>query len=94
MPAFQKLWEKYGQRGLVVVGVAIQDRDEDSLEFMKKIGVTYPVGPDATGQIALDYKITSLPSTYFIDGHGQITRRWFGAIDEGRLETYALELLR
>ena len=45
MPGYQKLLDRYGSRGLAVVGFKFDTmRDmEDPVQFAKKIGVRYPL---------------------------------------------------
>jgi peroxiredoxin len=45
MPGYQKLLDKYGSRGFVVVGLKFDTMmdTEDPLSFAKKIGVHYPL---------------------------------------------------
>jgi cytochrome c biogenesis protein CcmG/thiol:disulfide interchange protein DsbE len=76
------------------VGVNVQDTDPLAREFLRRFGVTYPNGRDATGAIAVDYGMSGVPETYFVDRDGQIVRKWQGALDETRLRSYLDELLQ
>ena len=94
MPAIERVWQRHRDRGLVVVGVTIQDREEDAKAFMAEVGVTYPVGLDADGSISRAYSVQGVPSTYFITDTGEIARAWAGVITEDRLESLTVDLLR
>jgi thiol-disulfide isomerase/thioredoxin len=94
MPAIERVWQRHRNRGLVVVGVTIQDREEDAKAFMAEVGVTYPVGLDADGSISRAYSIQGVPSTYFITDTGDLARAWVGVITEDRLESLTIDLLR
>ncbi len=79
-PALQAAWEKYQDRGVVFVGIAIQDKEENAREFLREFGLTYLNGRDATGEIAVDYGVWGIPETFFIDGEGRITYKHVGEI--------------
>ena len=53
MPAFERIWQEYRDQGVIFVGVAgVLDTEEDARAFAEKVGVTYLLGRDATGQIS------------------------------------------
>lgn len=63
---FQKVWEQFGDRGLVVLGVDTLDFDGDGRRFLKRYGVTYPNVHDGRGKVFNDYGGVPLPKTFFI----------------------------
>ena len=79
---------------VVFIGVNVQDTDPLARDFLRRFGVTYPNGQDTTGAIAVDYGMSGVPETYFVDRNGQLIRKWQGALDEARLRTYLDDLLR
>jgi thiol-disulfide isomerase/thioredoxin len=40
-PALESAWQTYKDRGVVFIGVNIQDKEENARAFMKEFGVTY-----------------------------------------------------
>ena len=105
MPAFERMWKRYEDDGLMIVGVNVQDSAVAAREFVNEIGVTYPIAlnGDLLGE---DLGVRGLPQTFFIgrdfnfekvsageavEGAGD--RVVFGAIDEETLETKIQELL-
>ena len=79
---------------VVFIGVNVQDTDPLARDFLRRFGVTYPNGRDATGTIAVEYGMSGVPETYFVDRNGKLVRKWQGALDEARLRTFLDELLR
>jgi len=73
-------WQKVKDKNMVFVGVALQDTDQNSIEFLKEFGVTYPNGKDESGKIAVDYGTWGIPESFFIDPQGRITYKHVGAI--------------
>lgn len=83
----------YRDRGVVFVGVNVWDAEGDARAFLREFGVTYPNGPDPTGGILIDYGVTGIPETYFIDRQGMLVRRWIGPLTDQQLRTLLEELL-
>ena len=73
-------WHKVKDTNMVFIGVALQDTDENSLEFLKEFDVTYPNGKDKSGKIAVDYGTWGIPESFFIDPQGRITYKHVGGI--------------
>ena len=87
MPSFESIYQEYSDRGVVFVGVAVSDTEDEAREFAEKVGVTYPIGLDS-GQIAVTYRISAMPTTYFIDEDGSISKRIQGPANEGALRFF------
>jgi thiol-disulfide isomerase/thioredoxin len=49
MPAMEKLYQEYKQKNFVVLAVAVKDRKQDAIDFVKELKITYPIAfdPDA-----------------------------------------------
>ncbi len=77
-PHLQAVWEKYRERGVVVLGIAWSDVDSDSLAFMNEFGLTYPNAPDLGTRIGDDYALAGVPETYIIDQQGDVIERLIG----------------
>ena len=81
----ERTWRAYEERGVVFVGIDIQDSEEDARLYLNEFDVTYPNGRDVDGKITVDYGVVGLPVTFFVNEKGLIERRWVGAIPESRL---------
>lgn len=73
-------WQKVKDNNMVFLGVAVQDTDKNSLEFLKEFNVSYPNGKDESGKIAVDYGTWGIPESFFIDPQGRITYKHVGGI--------------
>ena len=73
-------WRKVKDKNMVFIGVALQDTDRNSIEFLKEFDVTYPNGKDESGKIAVDYGTWGIPESFFIDPQGRITYKHVGGI--------------
>jgi cytochrome c biogenesis protein CcmG/thiol:disulfide interchange protein DsbE len=56
-PVLEAGWKQYKDRGVVVVGVDIQDTEEAALKFIRQFARTFPNGPDPTGKISVEYGV-------------------------------------
>jgi len=73
-------WQKVKDKDMIFLGVALQDSDQASKEFLKEFKVTYPNGRDESGKIAVDYGTWGIPESFFIDPQGRITYKHVGGI--------------
>ena len=89
----ERTWRAYKNRGLIFLGVNIQDRKEDALNYIRQFAITYPNGPDPTGEISIDYGVSGLPVTFFVSREGEIVRRWVGAIERSVLISSIEEIM-
>jgi cytochrome c biogenesis protein CcmG/thiol:disulfide interchange protein DsbE len=90
----ERTWRAYKNRGLIFIGVNIQDRKKDALNYIREFNITYPNGPDPTGEISIDYGVSGLPVTFFVSRRGEIIRRWVGAIEKGLLISSIEEIMQ
>ena len=64
------------------------------MKYLEEFGVTFPNVYDEGGRITVDYGVTGLPVTFFIDRHGNIVDRWVGGITYEALNSRSDSLLR
>jgi cytochrome c biogenesis protein CcmG/thiol:disulfide interchange protein DsbE len=81
-PVLERGWRAYRDRGVVVLGVDIQDKDEAALKFIKQFSLTFPNAPDRAGKVSVDYGVYGVPETFFIDREGRIRVKHVGAVTE------------
>src|SRR5215207_9258998 len=62
--ALEETWQNYKDRGVVFLGVNIQDKEQDARAFLKEFGITYSNGPNSSGKIAIDYGVWEIPETF------------------------------
>ncbi|MCB1790678.1 MAG: TlpA family protein disulfide reductase [Gammaproteobacteria bacterium] len=80
MPSMQRLYDKYRERGLVVVAVNQWEDPDLVFEFTGRLSVdpTFPILFDRESRVAEDYGVKGLPTTFLIDKDGQIRFRAIG----------------
>ena len=78
IPWFVELQKEYGPQGFQIVGVANDDASTaDIAKFAKEMGINYPIliGKDSVSD---SYKVSVLPTTFFLDRDGKLIAREFG----------------
>lgn len=98
MPDIQKIYEEYGgnKEDLIVLGVAnpktdAQPFNQDGTEaeikqFLKDGGYTYPTLMDTTGDVFMNYYITSFPTTFMINTDGKVFGYLSGSLTKDIME--------
>ena len=77
MPAMEKLYQEYKQKNFVVLAVAVKDRKQDAVDFVKELKITYPIALDPEAQVGSLYGAWGLPATYLIGPNGEgLARGW------------------
>jgi cytochrome c biogenesis protein CcmG, thiol:disulfide interchange protein DsbE len=80
MPALQRLHDQLGARGLYVVGISTDVAEtRDVADFVKGLGITFPIVHDTRHTIEDLYSVPGLPTTFVIDKKGRIDRKLLGA---------------
>ena len=86
-PWLVEMQNQYGNQGLQVVGVAMDDSGKDEIsKFAKDMGVNYPVllGKEAVGD---EYGgVPALPESFFIGRDGKIVERIIGLKGKAEIE--------
>jgi len=72
VPHLKELHEKYGKKGLVIIGVHTKNAAEKMAGFVKKSGIPYPVCVDASGATVKGFRVDSFPDYYLIDRSGKL----------------------
>ncbi len=72
--------QEFAPKGVVFVGVGIDDTLNKATEYLEKNRISYPAGLDETGSIKKDYGLHGLPFTFFVDQEGYISYVHAGAV--------------
>jgi cytochrome c biogenesis protein CcmG/thiol:disulfide interchange protein DsbE len=92
-PVLERGWRTYRDRGVLVVGIDIQDTLEAARKFVGDFRLTFPIVQDTTGKVSVDYGVYGVPETFFIDRRGQIRAKHVGAVTDEVFRTHVERLL-
>ncbi len=92
-PDLEAVWQRYKDRGVLVVGLAWSDTEREALKFINEFGQTYLNGPDLGTRAGQAYRIRAVPETYLIDQNGVLV--WFkkGPTDLAEMQSQIEPLL-
>ncbi len=93
-PLLQSKWQQLRSKGVIFLGIDYQDAQSDGLAFVQKYGIAYPSAVDSNGSTAINYGVTAMPETFFIDRHGVIIGWKAGSLDAQTLQSYLQKLTR
>lgn len=85
VPRFQRLYDKYGKSGLVMMNVNIMENKTKAESFARKHRLPYPTILDDKGDVAGIYRVRGVPSLVLINKEGQVVCRACPVID-GHME--------
>src|SRR5262245_1440883 len=85
-PILEGAWRTYRERGLIVLGVDIQDTEPAASRFIKQFGLSFPNAPDPKGKVSIDYGVYGVPETFVIDRQGRIRDKKVGGVTEAYLK--------
>ena len=77
-PWLDEMQNKYGEDGLVVVGVNMDADQGDANAFLKEYPVEFRIVNDPDGDLARQYDVIAMPSSYVIGRDGEIAARHLG----------------
>ncbi len=80
--ALEATWQRYRDRGILVLGVNVQDLTPEALRFLRETKTTYPTVRDKDNAVYRAYGLTGVPETFFVDRAGRIVRKFPGAVTD------------
>ena len=72
MPFIQEVYEEWSASGLVVLAINKGESLSTVEDFMQSYNLSFPALLDINQDVALEYSIRSIPTTFFIDKDGII----------------------
>jgi peroxiredoxin len=72
MPAIQEVYEQYHDQDFIVLAVDIVEGDARVTTFADQLELTFPILMDRDGDVSERYRISSIPTTFFVDRSGVI----------------------
>jgi thiol-disulfide isomerase/thioredoxin len=97
MPAFQRVYDTYGE-DFLLVGVDIGPyiglgSRQSAIDLLAELEITYPTAYSVDARAVQDYSVLGMPTTIFYDGDGVEVSRQVGLLTEDALESRVRELV-
>lgn len=94
VPYLNTIYQEYKDtHGLLVVGIAIGESQDEVQNFIDTYGVEYPVLLDSQEEVADIYGIFAVPHLFFINREGYIEEDHRGLMEQSVLESYIQEII-
>ena len=84
-PDIQQVWSEEQGSDLMLVAVNYAEKTQTVEEFDQRLGLTFPIGLDTTGQITTNYRVTGFPSHFLVDKNGVLREIWVGTMSQSAM---------
>ena len=82
-PILESLWRRFGDRGVIVLGVNVRDIEDRARAFERTYGISFPSVRDGKGDIMARYGATGVPETFIVDRAGRVAAAVRGQLTTG-----------
>jgi peroxiredoxin len=92
MPSLEALWQRYRDRGLIVVGVCVDRGAPKALlePYVRNLKLTFPILLDPDSKTSDRWRVTALPATFLVRPGGEVAGMAMGAREWNSDEMRAL----
>ena len=84
-PVLERAWSRERARGVLFLGLNMQDITDDAHAFTRASRVTYPSLRDRSNGVAHRWGVTGLPETFFVSTRGRVVGHVIGALSPAQL---------
>jgi cytochrome c biogenesis protein CcmG/thiol:disulfide interchange protein DsbE len=92
-PDIQAAWDKYKDKGLVLVQVFYTEDQATVTRYADTVGITYTRIPDPDSRLAGAYRIMGIPTHFFIDKTGVLHQITSSTLDPAAIDTVLKEIM-
>ncbi len=93
MPVIDEFSKRNAQKGLAMVAMNVGNSKEKVAYFVNRLKISYPVLFDPAGIAAKKYRVSAVPTTFFIDRKGIVRKIVVGAMMQAPFEKTVGEML-
>ncbi len=77
-PWLNTMQERYGEQGLVVIGINLDAKRAEASEFLEETPANFAIEYDPDGALARRFDVVAMPSSFVIDRDGEVVARHYG----------------
>ena len=89
IPWLNTMRERYGSSGLTIIGVNVDARRADADRFLRDVPIGFEIVFDPKGELAKQYKVQGMPSSFVFDRTGRMVDTHLGFRDAKKDEKEA-----
>lgn len=86
MPEIEAIHQEYKDKDVVVIGMDVFEPEGVVRQYIEEGGYSWTFVIDTTGEVTTSYKVTAIPTSFFIDSEGIIRAVKIGAMTKGAME--------
>jgi len=92
MPDMEKLWQRYKDAGLIVLGVSNDDAGKRKRveTFIDKVNLSFPILLDSDSTVSELYDVSGIPVSYLISRDGTLLAKIVGVREWASPEAFTL----
>jgi cytochrome c biogenesis protein CcmG/thiol:disulfide interchange protein DsbE len=94
VPELDRFARRHRDRGVVVLGIDVQDNSEDALAFLERYEPSYPQLRSVGEERSDAFGSTGVPENFLVDPEGDLALIWRGPVDERFLRERVLPIVR
>jgi cytochrome c biogenesis protein CcmG/thiol:disulfide interchange protein DsbE len=94
VPELDEFARRYRARGVSVLGINVQDNEEDALAFLREYDVHYPQLRSVGDERSSAFGSTGVPENFLVDPDGRLALIWRGPVDREFLEQQIVPLVK
>lgn len=87
MPEIEAIFQEYNGRDVVVIGIDLRESEDKVRQYVRQGGYSWTFVMDTTGQVSSNYRVTAIPTSFFLDGEGIIRAVNVGAMTKRAMES-------
>lgn len=94
MPEIEGIYQEFRDRGVAVVAIDIMEAPSTVRDFVAKGRYSFDFAIDATGDVAIAYRVDSIPASFFINKDGVITAKHVGGLRRSDMARLILDAMK
>lgn len=79
-PVLLAAWQRYRERGVVLIGIDYEDSEQAALAYAAEMGGDWPIVTDPGSRTAIAYGVYGVPETFVVAPDGTVTAKRVGAV--------------
>jgi len=85
-PDLERGWRRARERGVLFLGLNMQDVREDARDFIRELELDFPHVRDPSKDTARSWGVTGIPETFFISRRGMVVGHVIGTVTAQQLD--------
>jgi cytochrome c biogenesis protein CcmG/thiol:disulfide interchange protein DsbE len=92
-PVLERFYRRNRGRDTTVVGINVQDNEDDALDFLREHPTGYPQLRSVGNERSRAFGATGVPENFLVDPRGRLALIWRGVVDDSFLAEHVQPLI-